>query len=403
VSQEDAAAAWRASRTQKSCLHSEKPDDEGGKPAAAPSTGWSAMETTWRAGTLPLRLAHNSFLLNWRPRTRPTWNKQLDQAVVGLQTCFHNTPLNMTLIRLFTDRASPASMVPDQVTRLSQDLGGDLKVAWTFPDTLKHHADAERFILYVHSPVYTASGSTMRGLVTRLALACHAAVLTVDYAPIPEDERESGVRDLTKAYKWLVTQPGVNPAKLILMADGLGAALSLNLLAEIRAHDAVSKSSSLPAGIALLSPWVDLSDTSSASWTKHAETDYLTPRVCAFLSEGYAGLLPASDPLVSPAHADLAGLPPTFVSVGACEVLMDQAVAFSGRLKSAGVSVELDEGEDMVHAFQIFAGFAPACQAGILRLAAFCRKMSPAHLCVNAQADGLIGGGSDMFGGDSWQ
>jgi len=401
MSQEDAAAAWRAARTQKSCLHSEKPEGEGESAKAAPSTGWGPMEATWRASTLPFRLAHNSLALNWKARTRPTWNRQLDQAVVTLKTCYDNTPLNASLIRLFTDRAVPASLIPDNVGRVSQDLGGDLKVSWTFPSTLRHHADAERFILYVHSPYYTTSGPAIRGLVSRLALACHAAVLTVDYRPPPEAERERAVEDLAKAYRWLVDQPGVTPASLLVMADGLGAALALNLLGEVRSQQAGAgdRCSSLPVGCAFLSPWVDLADA-SPSWAKHEETDYLNRRVCGFLAEGYAGLLPASDPLASPSGGDLAGLPPAFVSVGACEGLYDQGVAFAGRLGGAGVSVELDEAEDMVHAFQVFAGLAPACEAGILRVAAFSRRMAPGHLSINAQPDALMGLQSDAFGGD---
>jgi len=34
----------------------------------------------------------------------------------------------MSMIRMFTDRAVPSSAVPEEVRRLSQDLGGNLKV-----------------------------------------------------------------------------------------------------------------------------------------------------------------------------------------------------------------------------------------------------------------------------------
>uniref|UniRef100_A0A7S1GWY4 Alpha/beta hydrolase fold-3 domain-containing protein n=1 Tax=Hemiselmis andersenii TaxID=464988 RepID=A0A7S1GWY4_HEMAN len=401
MSQEAAAAAWRAARTQKSCLHSGKPEGDSESSKATPSTGWGPMEATWRAGTLPFRLAHNTLALNWKARTRPTWNKQLDQAVVSLKTCYCNTPLNASLIRYIADRSVPASLIPDNVGRVSQDLGGDLKVAWTFPGALKHHADAERFILYVHSPFYTSSGSSIRGLTSRLALACTAAVLTVDYRSPPEEERESAVQDLIKAYRWLLTQPAVTPANVIVMADGLGAALALNVLADLRASEAAAghADSSLPVGCAFMSPWVSLADA-SPSWDKHGATDFLHRRVCDFVAAGYAGLSDPSDPPASPAAGDLAGLPSTFVSVGACEVLYDQAAAFARRLGGAGVQVELDEGEEMPHAFQLFAGMAPACEAGILRIAAFTRRVAPGHLAINAQSDALMGLQSDAFGGD---
>ena len=134
-----------------------------------------------------------------------------------------------------------------------------------------------------------------------------------------------------------------------------------------------------------MSPWVDLDDKSS-SWTKNASIDYVDRRVWDYFAQGYAGLLPLSDPQVSPMNATLSGLPPMMISVGSCEVLYDQCVAFVQKLEDAGVIVELDEGEDMVHASQIFASEALPCQAGILRIGSFARKMAPGHLFVNAQA-----------------
>ncbi len=57
--QEAAAAAWRAARAQKSCLHSGKPGSgKGGKAGADDDpTGskWTQLETTWRVSTLPFR------------------------------------------------------------------------------------------------------------------------------------------------------------------------------------------------------------------------------------------------------------------------------------------------------------------------------------------------------------
>ncbi|KAJ1493232.1 hypothetical protein T484DRAFT_1769027, partial [Baffinella frigidus] len=134
------------------------------------------------------------------------------------------------------------------------------------------------------------------------------------------------------------------------------------------------------------------------SLSANAEIDYVSPRVLAFVAESYAGLVNLTDPTVSPTHLNLKGLPPTFLSVGQCEILRDQAVAFSeklqasttprggddrgdgrGRGHAAGTIVEMDEAEDMPHCFQLFAGLHPACQAGILRIAAFGRRMAPGY------------------------
>jgi acetyl esterase/lipase len=59
-------------------------------------------------------------------------------------------------------------------------------------------------------------------------------------------------------------------------------------------------------------------------------------------------------PEISPAYADLRGLPPCFVSVGTCDHLLDDSLLFATRASAAGVPVDLFVLPEMPHAFQIF-------------------------------------------------
>src|SRR5437899_10929578 len=59
-------------------------------------------------------------------------------------------------------------------------------------------------------------------------------------------------------------------------------------------------------------------------------------------------------PEISPAFADLRGLPPCFVSVGSCDHLLDDSLLFASRASAAGVDVDLFVAPEMPHAFQIF-------------------------------------------------
>ena len=59
-------------------------------------------------------------------------------------------------------------------------------------------------------------------------------------------------------------------------------------------------------------------------------------------------------PEISPAYADLRGLPPCFVAVGTCDHLLDDSLLFATRAAAAGVSVELFVLPEMPHAFQMF-------------------------------------------------
>jgi acetyl esterase/lipase len=174
------------------------------------------------------------------------------------------------------------------------------------PDTLRHQAEASRFIFYVHGPMSSPGSSSHRALVSRLALEAGAAVLMVDYRRTPEKTREESQLDVSKAYRWLVVQPGVSPASTLVMADGLGCALALNLCADLRDETAAGSDDVQPAGIGLLSPWVDLSDCGtfkSKSWEKNQHVDYLSQRILSFTASGYAGLSPVRILFLSHAHA----------------------------------------------------------------------------------------------------
>mmetsp|Transcript_22857 Transcript_22857/g.74610 ORF Transcript_22857/g.74610 Transcript_22857/m.74610 type:complete len:413 (-) Transcript_22857:79-1317(-) len=396
MNQEDAAAAWRAARTQKSCLHSGKvgqKDSDGEK--------WTTLEATWRVGTLPFRLAHNKLATNWKGRTRSTWNGRLEQAVASLKTYGNNTPHSVSMIRMILDSVITSSCIPEGVNRISQDLGGCLKVWWFFPETLRHQAEAERFIFYVHGPTASPSSSAHRDLVSRIALDAHAAVVLVDYRRTPENTREESQEDINKAFRWFIEQPGVCPANLLVACDGLGASLAINLLCEIRDERTRGGADLLPAGLVLISPWVDLAESSGSSWEKFSSVDWVSKRIQSFVAADYAGLLPLTDPLVSATLADFKGFPPVYISVGQCEVYHDQIVALSEKMRNAELIVELDEAQDMVHCYQFFSSLHSACAAGILRIAAFARKFAPGHLRLSTeQVDAIIAqgqAGSDVF------
>ena len=61
------------------------------------------------------------------------------------------------------------------------------------------------------------------------------------------------------------------------------------------------------------------------------------------------------DPLASPLYADLSGLPPMLIQVGDAETLLDDSTRLFALLKAAGVSVEFEVWEKMIHVWQLFA------------------------------------------------
>jgi epsilon-lactone hydrolase len=77
---------------------------------------------------------------------------------------------------------------------------------------------------------------------------------------------------------------------------------------------------------------------------------YLAELVEAYLPP----VMDRRDPRVSPLYADLSGLPPTLIQIGACETLLDDSTRFAAAAGAANVAVTLEIWPDMIHAFPMW-------------------------------------------------
>ncbi len=173
-----------------------------------------------------------------------------------------------------------------------------------------------------------------------LAQACAVDVICPAYRLAPEHPFPAGLND-----GWAVLHALAEVAghPLILSGDSAGGGLAASLAA--MAHQA-----GMPlAGLALLSPWLDLTVTDPA-YTTNAITDPLfsaqAAREAATLYlQGHA----PDDPLASPLLGHVSGYPPTYLNVGTGEVLAGDALRLRDRLMQAGVPVTLHTVDGMEH------------------------------------------------------
>ena len=222
-------------------------------------------------------------------------------------------------------------------------------------------------VVYLHGGGYCiGSLDSHRSMLTHLASAVDGRVLAVDYRLAPEHPFPAALDDACSAYRWIVAG-GADPARVVVAGDSAGGGLTLATLVALRdAGDA------LPAAGVCLSPWADLTQ-SGATISEKAAAD---PMVRAEDLERWAAAYAGADhdpgsPGLSPLFADLCGLPPLLVEVGAAEVLLDDARRLAERARAAGVDVTLFEGEDLIHVWHFFAGAVPEADEGIDRVARF--------------------------------
>jgi hypothetical protein len=126
-----------------------------------------------------------------------------------------------------------------------------------------------------------------------------------------------------------------------------------------------------PAGLALISPWCDLSNTRLA---KVHFDPLLSAEWLEFCAAAYCRGLARTDPLVSPLHSELSGLPPMLMHAAGQEILLDDARRLAAACARAGVPCPLREFEPMWHDFQLYAGVVPEATESVNELAAFARE-----------------------------
>jgi monoterpene epsilon-lactone hydrolase len=205
-------------------------------------------------------------------------------------------------------------------------------------------------VLFFHGGGYcSGSIASHRGMVTEAGRAAGARTLAVGYRLAPEHPFPAAIEDARAAYHFLLDQ-GIAPSKIAIGGDSAGGGLALALMTTLR-----DAGQPLPGCAWLVSPWVDLQMT-GASLADKANVDplisksYLEELASAYL----AGRDPA-DPLVSPRHADLAGLPPLLVQVGSAETLLDDALRIARRAGAADVRIDLEIWPHMIHAWHLWA------------------------------------------------
>lgn len=257
------------------------------------------------------------------------------------------------------------SQVPPPGTISVQQVSvGGMHAEWVTPAG----APDDTVILYLHGGGYVmGSCRSHRGLVGTIAAASGLRALIPQYRLAPEYPFPAALEDAVTAYRWLLDN-GISPTKIVLCGDSSGGGLAVALLLLLR-----EQGIAMPAGAALLSPWTDLAATGESFRTRRRKDPWLRSELLAELGRAYADASDLEDPLISPVHADLSGLPRLFVQVGDFELLLSDSTRLVDNARRAGVEADVQIWAGMWHVWHAFAGRVPESDAAIDDLAAFLR------------------------------
>ncbi len=179
--------------------------------------------------------------------------------------------------------------------------------------------------------VYTHGGSFVNELMSAHWDIIHAlvratgATVTVPLYPLaPEHPHAEAFAFLEAVYRDLVAR--VDPARVVLCGDSAGG--NLALVQALRARDLGLP---LPAHLVLFAPWLELTMENPEALAVQKRDPMLWIEELRECGRWWAGAEDPRAPLLSPVHADLGGLPPIHLFVGADDVLAPDARRFEGR------------------------------------------------------------------------
>ncbi len=118
---------------------------------------------------------------------------------------------------------------------------------------------------------------------------------------------------------------------VVVAGDSAGAALALGLA--IQARD---EGTTPPAALLLFSPWVDVTMTNPAIADVASKDLILGAAGLAWSGRAWAGSRDLTDPMISPLHDSLAGLPPLHIYQGDHDILRPDAELFAAKARRAG-------------------------------------------------------------------
>ena len=219
-------------------------------------------------------------------------------------------------------------------------------------------------ILHIHGGGYVMGTADMTEPAAKMLsrdLGC--VIVSVDYRLAPETSHPGPVEDCYAALHWLhahAAELGVDPARIALKGEsaGGGLAAALALLARDRGEVPLCYQLLVYPMIDDRAPAEPHPFTGEFVWT-HGSNRF-----------GWASLLghepgaPGVSHYAAASRAEeLAGLPPTYIAVGALDLFLEEDLEYARRLTRAGVPVELHVYPGAYHGFEAAGDTHTARQA----------------------------------------
>ncbi|MBF8377301.1 alpha/beta hydrolase [Alicyclobacillus mali] len=256
-----------------------------------------------------------------------------------------------------------------EVREFDMDLPGrTLKVRMYRPEGIEAPYPA---LVYYHGGGWVVGDLETHDPVCRvLAKDGRAVVFSIDYRLAPEHKFPAAVEDAYDALQWIAERAAdfqLDPARIAVGGDSAGGNLAAvtSILAKERGGPDISFQ-------LLIYPSTGYDPARPpASIEANAEGYLLTGGMMLWFRDQYLNSLEElTHPWFSPVlYPDLSGLPPAYIATAQYDPLRDVGKLYAEALQKAGVKVEIENFEDLIHGFAQFYSLSPGATKALVRIA----------------------------------
>lgn len=205
-------------------------------------------------------------------------------------------------------------------------------------------------LIYMHGGAWMqGSPMTHADITMRIAAWNRQTVISVDYALAPENPFPKAIHEVMDVARWVranAAEIGIDPSRIAIGGDSAGGNLAAAACIGLRG------SADAPMAQLLIYPGVDF-EMDRPAYRENADAPLLNVHGMPAVNAMYCpNEEDRRNPLAAPYLAEShEGLPQAFIAVAENDPLRDDGKDYAAKLRVAGVAVELDDGEGLIHGY----------------------------------------------------
>ncbi|MFV3128924.1 alpha/beta hydrolase [Niveispirillum sp. KHB5.9] len=225
-------------------------------------------------------------------------------------------------------------------------------------------------LIYIHGGGWMLfSLDTHDRLMREYAARAGVAVVGIDYSLSPEAKFPTALEEIVSVIDALragEAGEGLDATRLAIAGDSVGGNMSV-------ATNLLLKCQGKPVLNAMLMNYGAFDHAVTSSHERYGSDGYMlnSAEMVVFWDAYLRGPDDYRDPLAAPLRADLSGLPPAFLAIAACDILVDENLAMADALRAAGVAVVANLYEGASHSFLEAVSISPLADRALTEAAAW--------------------------------